>query len=141
MLPQDFCRDRDQSLPSLSLKAFAAMIFKHCPGLAHLQNDKHLIFAQFSAYKQAVPVMGAIMLNAAMDKCLLVRGYKEGSAWGFPRGKISKDETDAECAIREVCFLDQPHLHSYLGCPGAASEAKFMYATLQQLCMKVRPRP
>jgi len=54
---------------------------------------------------QAVPVMGAILLNAAMDKCLLVRGFKEHAAWGFPRGKISKDETDAECAVREVHSL------------------------------------
>ncbi|CAK0782742.1 hypothetical protein CVIRNUC_005937 [Coccomyxa viridis] len=99
---EDFCRDRDPSLPSLSLKAFAGMIFRHCPGLAPLQNDKQAIFAQFSAYKQAVPVMGAILLNAAMDKCLLVRGFKEHASWGFPRGKLAKDETDVECAVREV---------------------------------------
>ena len=102
MALQDFCRDQDPGLPSMSLKAFAGIIFRHCPGLAHLLNDKQAIFAQFSAYKQAVPVMGAILLNASMDKCLLVRGYKEGSSWGFPRGKLAKDETDAECAVREV---------------------------------------
>ena len=38
----------------MSLKAFAGMIFRHCPGLAHLLNDKHVIFAQFSAYKQVL---------------------------------------------------------------------------------------
>ena len=106
---QDFCRDRDPGLPSMSLKAFAGIIFRHCPGLAHLLNDKQAIFAQFSAYKQAVPVMGAILLNATMDKCLLVRGYKEGSSWGFPRGKLAKDETDAECAVREVRFQHGQH--------------------------------
>ena len=105
---QDFCRDRDPGLPSMSLKAFAGIIFRHCPGLAHLLNDKQAIFAQFSAYKQAVPVMGAILLNASMDKCLLVRGYKEGSSWGFPRGKLAKDETDAECAVREVNIPSWP---------------------------------
>lgn len=105
--PQDFCRDRDPSLPSLSLKAFAGLIFRHCPGLAPLLNDSQAIFAQFSAYKQAVPVMGAILLNAAMDKCLLVRGFKQHAAWGFPRGKISKDETDVECAVREVQDIHQ----------------------------------
>ena len=105
---QDFCRDQDPGLPSMSLKAFAGIIFRHCPGLAHLLSDKQAIFAQFSAYKQAVPVMGAILLNASMDKCLLIRGYKEGSSWGFPRGKLAKDETDAECAVREVRFLSWP---------------------------------
>ena len=37
-----------------------------------------------------------------MTKCLLVRGYKKDAGWGFPRGKLSKDETDAQCAEREV---------------------------------------
>jgi 8-oxo-dGTP pyrophosphatase MutT (NUDIX family) len=37
-----------------------------------------------------------------MEKCLLVRGYKRDAGWGFPRGKLSKNETDAQCAQREV---------------------------------------
>ena len=37
-----------------------------------------------------------------MDKCLLVRGWKKDAGWGFPRGKLSAGETDAECAVREV---------------------------------------
>lgn len=54
------------------------------------------------AYKTRVPVRGCIMLNAAMDKCLLVKGWKSGSSWSFPRGKIDQDEDDRDCAIREV---------------------------------------
>ena len=45
---------------------------------------------------------GAILLDPDMTKCLLVRGYKKDAGWGFPRGKLSKDETDAQCAEREV---------------------------------------
>lgn len=38
---------------------------------------------------------------------LLVRGYKGASCWGFPRGKIMKDESDADCAVREVrCLVE-----------------------------------
>jgi mRNA-decapping enzyme subunit 2 len=37
-----------------------------------------------------------------MEKCLLVRGFKKDAGWGFPRGKLSKGESDAECAAREV---------------------------------------
>jgi len=37
-----------------------------------------------------------------MEKCLLVRGFKKDSGWGFPRGKLSLNETDAQCAAREV---------------------------------------
>lgn len=42
------------------------------------------------------------MLNDAMDAAVLVRGYKKGASWSFPRGKINKDEDDIDCAIREV---------------------------------------
>lgn len=42
------------------------------------------------------------MLTPDMTKCLLVRGYKKDAGWGFPRGKLSKDESDAQCAVREV---------------------------------------
>lgn len=54
------------------------------------------------AYKTRVPVRGAIILNLAMDKCVLVKGWKKGASWSFPRGKINKDEDDLVCAIREV---------------------------------------
>ena len=36
------------------------------------------------------------------ETVLLVRGYKGASCWGFPRGKIMRDESDADCAVREV---------------------------------------
>ncbi len=99
---QDFCRDNDPSLKSLSLRTFTGIIFQHCPGLAQLYKDRDSIYARFSAYKQTVPVMGAILLNTNMDKCLLVRGFKNSASWGFPKGKVAKDEPDSACAIREV---------------------------------------
>lgn len=34
-----------------------------------------------------VPVFGAIMVNPALDKCLMVKGWKSGASWGFPKGK------------------------------------------------------
>ncbi|KAL6721789.1 mRNA-decapping enzyme subunit 2 [Lecanora helva] len=37
-----------------------------------------------------------------MDEVILVKGWKKGANWSFPRGKINKDELDLECAIREV---------------------------------------
>lgn len=58
--------------------------------------------ALFKEFKRNVPVMGAILLDARMEHVLLVRGYKGASCWGFPRGKIMKDESDADCAVREV---------------------------------------
>jgi mRNA-decapping enzyme subunit 2 len=59
-------------------------------------------FEDFLAYKTRVPVRGAVMLNANMDSVVLVKGWKKGASWSFPRGKIAKDEDDLTCAIREV---------------------------------------
>jgi mRNA-decapping enzyme subunit 2 len=89
-------------LASLSLKAFAGLIFANCPGLAPFRGRLEEIYAAFNAYKRTVPVRGAILLDPSMEKCLLVRGFKKDAGWGFPRGKLSKGESDAECAAREV---------------------------------------
>ena len=63
-----------------------------------------MILKRFQDFKHTVPVMGAILLSPRMDKVLLVRGWSKNAAWGFPRGKRMKDETDENCAIREVTF-------------------------------------
>ena len=60
---------------------------------------------EFKAFKKNVPVMGAILLDQDMQRVLLVKGWKNTACWGFPRGKIHKNETDAQCAVREVRLL------------------------------------
>lgn len=59
-------------------------------------------FEEFLLYKTRVPVRGVILLNADMDSVVLVKGWKKGANWSFPRGKINKDEDDLTCAIREA---------------------------------------
>lgn len=59
-------------------------------------------FEHFLDYKSRVPVRGAIMLNSAMDSVVLVKGWKKGANWSFPRGKINMMEDDLDCAVREV---------------------------------------
>lgn len=101
---EDHVRQKPENagLKSLSLKDFTGLIFDKCPGLEPFQGSLDDIYNSFNAYKRTVPVRGAIMLDPTMEKCLLVRGYKKDAGWGFPRGKLSKDESDANCAIREV---------------------------------------
>ncbi|KAI0486848.1 hypothetical protein F4859DRAFT_467157 [Xylaria cf. heliscus] len=100
---EDFIRPLDPALPSMSLRTFSLKMFQHCPLLASFPADSHLkAFDEFMQYKTRVPVRGAVMLNDAMDAAVLVRGYKKGASWSFPRGKINKDEDDVDCAIREV---------------------------------------
>ncbi|KAI9371785.1 hypothetical protein BJX61DRAFT_534498 [Aspergillus egyptiacus] len=100
---EDFIRPLDPALPSLSLKAFALRIFQHCPLMANWSRYHHMTaFSEFLAYKTRVPVRGAIMLNQEMDEVVLVKGWKKGANWSFPRGKINRGEKDLDCAIREV---------------------------------------
>lgn len=100
---EDFIRPLDPALPSLSLKAFALRIFQHCPLMSQWSHYHHMAaFSEFLAYKTRVPVRGAILLNEEMDEVVLVKGWKKGANWSFPRGKINKGEKDLDCAIREV---------------------------------------
>ncbi|ODV93690.1 hypothetical protein PACTADRAFT_46118, partial [Pachysolen tannophilus NRRL Y-2460] len=57
--------------------------------------------SRFGKYKSTIPVRGAALFNEELDKVLLVKGT-ESNSWGFPRGKISKEEKDVDCAIREI---------------------------------------
>jgi mRNA-decapping enzyme subunit 2 len=90
-------------LPSLNLREFLKYLFQHCPLTSNFSDAQHIAaFEEFMAYKVRVPVRGAILMDRDMEKVVLVRGWKKGSSWSFPRGKINKDEADLACAIREV---------------------------------------
>lgn len=100
---EDFVRPLDPDLPSLSLRVFCLRIFQHCPLLSEFSSYHHsAAFSEFLAYKTRVPVRGAVMINQDMSEVVLVKGWKKGASWSFPRGKINKDEPDLDCAIREV---------------------------------------
>ncbi|KAF8168107.1 Dcp2, box A domain-containing protein [Crassisporium funariophilum] len=99
---EDFIREENPKFPSLPLKKFSAMLFHACPLLQQWSHDHEQAFNQFMAYKTRVPVCGAIMLNDTMEKCLLVKGWKSSSGWGFPKGKINETEPPPTCAVREV---------------------------------------
>ncbi|KAK4540997.1 hypothetical protein LTR36_008366 [Oleoguttula mirabilis] len=90
-------------LPSLSLRQFCLQLFQHCPLLSGFTDAQHIAaYEEFLAYKVRVPVRGAILMDESMEKLVLVKGWKKGASWSFPRGKINKDEKDLDCAIREV---------------------------------------
>ncbi|KAK3261596.1 hypothetical protein CYMTET_29497 [Cymbomonas tetramitiformis] len=89
-------------LKSLSLREFAVLMFQQCITLKPYQRFVDDIYKSFTIYKHNVPVCGALVLNPAMDKVLLVKGWKSTASWGFPKGKVNKDEPRSTCAIREV---------------------------------------
>ena len=78
-------------------------IFQRCPLMSRWSYyHRSTAFSEFLAYKNRIPVRGAILLNHGMDEVVLVKGWKKGASWSFPRGKITKGEKDLDCAIREV---------------------------------------
>lgn len=115
----DFSRPEQPSLPKLTLKTFAQRLLQRCPrdlllpALGQSPNYARFV-AEFYQYKSMVPTCGAIILNEDLTKCLMVRGWSSKSTWGFPKGKINKDEPPSHCAVREVFeetgFDIAPHL-------------------------------
>jgi mRNA-decapping enzyme subunit 2 len=100
---EDFVRPANPQLPSLNLRQFCLTLFRHSPLLSGFSEAQHsAAYEEFLAYKVRVPVRGAILMDESMEKVLLVRGWKKGASWSFPRGKINRDEKDLDCAIREV---------------------------------------
>ncbi|KAM0722418.1 hypothetical protein Q7P37_001859 [Cladosporium fusiforme] len=90
-------------LPSMHLRQFCLQLFQHCPLLSGFTGEQHLAaYEEFLAYKVRVPVRGAILLDESMERVVLVKGWKKGASWSFPRGKINKDEKDLDCTVREV---------------------------------------
>ncbi|KAL5343074.1 Dcp2, box A domain-containing protein [Aspergillus crustosus] len=134
---EDFIRPLDPALPSLSLKAFALRIFQHCPLMANWSRYHHMTaFSEFLAYKTRVPVRGAIMLNQEMDEVVLVKGWKKGANWSFPRGKINKDEKDLDCAIREV-YEETGYDFREAGLVPGDENVKFIEITMREQHMRL----
>mmetsp|Transcript_55907 Transcript_55907/g.147804 ORF Transcript_55907/g.147804 Transcript_55907/m.147804 type:complete len:227 (-) Transcript_55907:527-1207(-) len=96
----DNCQVQDPTLPKMGLREFSRKFFDYCPMLKQFQSSIEEHLQNFSSYKIGVPVYGAIILNTKLDKCLLVKGY--GNSWGFPKGKVNKNENAIDCAAREV---------------------------------------
>jgi mRNA-decapping enzyme subunit 2 len=96
----DFVRQLNPLLPSMKMKSFATKLLKKCP-LIWKWGDPADAISRFGKYKSTIPVRGVALFNKDLTKVVLVKGT-ESNAWSFPRGKISKDETDIDCAVREA---------------------------------------
>lgn len=128
---EDFIRVLDPALPHMSLKDFCLRMFQHCPLFANYSIEHHMrAYQEFIQYKTRIPVRGAIMLNHEMDSCVLVRGWKSNSTWSFPRGKINKDETDLDCAVRE-CWEETGFDLRKAGLVPADDKVKFFDITMR----------
>ncbi|CCF60271.1 hypothetical protein KAFR_0J02070 [Kazachstania africana CBS 2517] len=97
----DFIKLMNPSLPSLKIKSLSQFFIKLCPLIWKWDIKVDEALQKFSKYKKTIPVRGAAIFNESLNKILLVKGT-ESDSWSFPRGKISKDESDLDCCIREV---------------------------------------
>ena len=103
----DFTCEQDASLRDSpykqSLQKFAKGMINSVETLRSRITGFENNFEKFKAYKFAIPTCGAVLLNPTMDKCLMVRGWgNNNKSLGFPKGKMDANETEAECAAREV---------------------------------------
>ena len=100
---EDFTREREPGLPTRTFEAFSKELFQNVPALkSKLKNFDDTLKA-FKTYKFSIPTCGAVLLNPTMDKCLMVKGWgKFSKSLGFPKGKCDANETEEECAAREV---------------------------------------
>ncbi|KAI5962646.1 DCP2 [Candida pseudojiufengensis] len=96
----DFVRQLNPNLPALKMRNFSTKILEKCP-LIWKWGDPTDALSRFGKYKSTIPVRGVALFTKDLSKILLVKGT-ESNTWSFPRGKISKDESDVACAVREV---------------------------------------
>lgn len=96
----DFVRQMSPFLPSMKMKTFAGKFLEKCPLVWKWGNPSDAI-AKFGKYKSTIPVRGIALFNRDLTRILLVKGT-DSNSWSFPRGKISKGESDMECALRET---------------------------------------
>ncbi|OCU02242.1 hypothetical protein XELAEV_18008003mg [Xenopus laevis] len=98
----DFWMQNIPGLPQCGIRDFAKAVFQHCPFLLPNGEDIQRVLNEWKEYKMGVPTYGAIILDECHENVLLVQGYLAKSGWGFPKGKVNKEEASHDCAAREV---------------------------------------
>lgn len=93
-----------RELPKLNQLNFVTLMLESSDVLKSLyfsSKARQQLIQEWREYVRRVPLKGAVMLNERLDQCLMVQPWK-GDKWTYPRGKINENESECECAIREV---------------------------------------
>uniref|UniRef100_A0A8C0HPH7 mRNA-decapping enzyme 2 n=1 Tax=Buteo japonicus TaxID=224669 RepID=A0A8C0HPH7_9AVES len=99
----DFYMQNTPGLPQCGIRDFAkADILFITVIVFRLGEDVQKVLDEWKEYKMGVPTYGAIILDETLENVLLVQGYLAKSGWGFPKGKVNKEEAPHDCAAREV---------------------------------------
>ena len=66
--------------------------------MPEMEKNIPKILGDWRKYKKSVPVCGALILNPNCSKVILVKSWGKHGIWGFPKGKINKQEVRAPSA-------------------------------------------
>lgn len=110
----DICIQKNGSLPRRNLNGFARDLFHESGFLRKYIPEVEQLTQEFMNYKREIPVYGIAMFNQSMEKVVMVRGWGEIGTWGFPKGKLGKNETGLQCAMREVLEETGVELSPYI---------------------------
>ena len=74
---------------------------------------------RFDILIKKIPVSGVILFDKTMKYVLLVRNNGNQQIWSYPKGKLSPNESNLDCALRELheetgILFDEKHFE-YLG--------------------------
>lgn len=109
----DFYCDVYSHIPKLNFKNFTYYMLTELEAVStnmvHTQFcQKYKTFesiqslcSQYRKYTRTIPVCGCIILSPCMEYCLTVRSFAK-EIWNYPKGKLNKNESDIDCAIREM---------------------------------------
>ncbi|NWR65446.1 DCP2 hydrolase, partial [Bucorvus abyssinicus] len=97
----DFYMQNTPGLPQCGIRDFAKADILFITVVAFCE-DVQKVLDEWKEYKMGVPTYGAIILDETLENVLLVQGYLAKSGWGFPKGKVNKEEAPHDCAAREV---------------------------------------
>ena len=98
----EYVIDKSNRVRSCTIREFAEHMFRHVAFLRGYADDVDKILDDWRSYKMSVPTYGAIIINEALTKVLLVQGFWTKTSWGFPKGKVNEAEAPHDCAAREV---------------------------------------
>jgi mRNA-decapping enzyme subunit 2 len=99
----DYYCSTNPNLPNLKEKEFMNYLVNHCIFLYIRLPKFNEEYKQWLTYSSKIPVCGSILIDPTFNYCLMLEchiGEKKHVA--FPKGKINKNETTVECAIRET---------------------------------------
>lgn len=96
-----YCND---DAKKCTLFAFARHLHNVEPTLRSYVHDLYFRYEDWRMHKNSLPTCGAAILSEDASHVLMVQSsvHTEPPPWGFPKGKIDKQEQPISCAIREV---------------------------------------